>query len=360
MLSHRTEQTGAGADGGVAPAGVANRLAQKSVIDNGVFGSALPGFQRWPSVAATLAPWRLAGPLLLSGRAGATRDAPLHGVTSDGGADGVGPADRGWSRTQADPTELDGKWQPGERLAVSRLDARAELAAPVQLGWLSVMPWVRGAVLGYAFDANESARANGWWVGGLQLSTLLSRRYGTLRHVLEPRVEWLLASPVMGRALPAFGYDAWDRADATPPGTSARLRGAALRLRGAARPLQPAPAGGRLLAPFPGLRAAARRGGAGGRPGPRQAGGGLRQRRGLPRLRHRRGRHPVLDRGAPGCRRRSRSPTSWLDRFSELRLQLSAGDGRGDDLHGGLLAFGPGGSGRIGAGVDALFDTRPI
>jgi len=51
---------------------------------------------------------------------------------------------------------------------------------------------------------------------------------------------------------------------------------------------------------------------------------------------------------------------SWLDRFSEIRLRLALEDGRGDDLHGGLLASGPGGSGRIGAGVDTLFDGRPI
>ena len=70
-----------------------------SRIDNGLFGASLPAFHRWPGLAVTLAPWQLAGPLLLSGRAGLVRFAPLHGVTSDGGVDGVGPADRGWVRT---------------------------------------------------------------------------------------------------------------------------------------------------------------------------------------------------------------------------------------------------------------------
>jgi hypothetical protein len=360
LLSRRTDQAELELTAGwlepVSPTG------SLSVIGNGVFGSALPGFQRWPSVAATLAPWRLAGPLLLSGRAGLTRDAPLHGVTSDGGSDGIGPADRGWLRDTADPAELDGKWQPGERLAMTRLDVRAELSAPVQLGWLSAMPWVRGAALGYAFDAAESARVNRWWVAGLELSTLLSRRYGEIRHVLEPRLEWLLVSPVMGRALPAFGYDGWDRAPSTPAipaGTSPPFvapRYAAAAPPGRSNQLRLALASWLHSPDFALLRgelgqeidlgrgklaegyvsAAATRGYVTGEADVRFWTAGRRAGEALP------------------------SPTTWLDRFSELRLRLSVGDGRGDELHGGLLAFGPGGSGRIGAGVDSLFDTRPI
>jgi LPS-assembly protein len=357
VLSHRTDQLVLELTAGwLQPVA---RNGSLSVIDNGVFGSALPGFQRWPSLALTLAPWPLAGPLLLSGRVGATRDAPLHGVTSDGGVDGVGPADRGWKRDPVDATELDGRWQPGERLGVTRLDARAEVAAPLQLGWLSVMPWVRGAALGYAFDAAESSRVNAWWVGGLQLSTLLSRRYGTIRHVMEPRLEWLLASPVLGRALPAFGYDQWDRADARPAGASAAF--VAPRYAGAAPPgrsdqLRLALASwvqapdfallrvevgqevdlgrGRLAEGY--VSAAAARGYVTGEVDVRFWTAGR------------------LD-AAP-----QPAQIAWLDRFSELRLRLSLGDGRGDELHGGLLAFGPGGSGRIAAGVDSLFDTRPV
>lgn len=330
-----------------------------SVIDNGAFGSALPGFQRWPSLAATLAPRRLAGPLLLSGRVGATRDAPLHGVTSDGGADGVGPADRGWKRDATDPAELDGTWQPGERLGVSRLDARAELAAPLQVGWLSVVPWGRGAVLGYVFDAGESARVNGWWVGGLELTTLLSRRYGTLRHVLEPRLEWLLASPVMGRALPAFGYDAWDRADALPAGTTGAFvapRYASAAPPGRSNQLRLALASWLHSPDFALLR---------GEVGQEVDLGRGKLAEGYVSAAASRGYVTgeadvrFWTAGRPDAAPQP-APINWLDRFSELRLRLSLGDGRGDDLHGGLLAFGPGGSGRIGAGVDSLFDTRPI
>jgi LPS-assembly protein len=335
------------------------RNGSLSVIGNGTFGSALPGFHRWPSAAVTLAPWRLAGPFYVSGRVGASRYAPLHGVTSDGGADGVGPADRGWVRDAADPTELDGTWQPGERLAASRLDARAELSAPLQLGWLSVRPWARGAGLGYHFDAGQSSLATGWWVGGLQLSTLVSRRFGGLRHVLEPRLEWLLASPVLGRALPSFGYDAWDRAEATPAGATASFaapRYAAAAPPGRANQLRLALATwlhapdltllrgelgqevdlgrGKLAEGF--VSAAASRGHVTGEADIRFWTSGRPEP--APQPLH----------------------ASWLDRFSEIRLRLALEDGRGDDLHGGLLASGPGGSGRIGAGVDTLFDGRPI
>jgi len=357
LYSHRTDHLALEVTAGwLQPVA---RNGSLSVIDNGLFGSALPGFQRWPSAAVTLAPWELAGPVLVSGRVGATRFAPLHGITSDGGADGVGPADRGWARDAADPTELDGTWQPGERLGASRLDTRVELAAPLQLGWLSVTPWARGAALGYLFDAVESARANGWWVGGLQLTTLLSRRYGALLHVIEPRVEWLLTSPVMGRALPAFGYDSWDRGGPSPAGAAAAFvapRYAAAAPPGRSNQLRVAIASWLQAQSFALLR------------------GEVGQEFDLGR--------GVLAEGYVSAAvsrgyvtgeadvrfwtagRPDPAPqplyASWLDRFSELRLRLAAGDGRGDEIHGGLLAFGPGGSGRIGAGVDTLFDMRPI
>jgi LPS-assembly protein len=357
VLSHRTEELALELTAGwLQPVA---RNGSLSIIDNGVFGSSLPGFQRWPSVAVTLAPWWLAGPVLLSGRVGATRDAPLHGATSDGGVDGVGPADRGWTRNTADPTELDGRWQPGERLAVSRLDARAELAAPLQLAWLSVVPWARGAALGYLFDTSQAAIVNGWWVGGIELSTLLSRSYGNLRHVLEPRLEWLLVSTVLGGTLPAFGYDGWDRADATPAGVTGAFvapRYAAAAPPGRSNQLRLALASWLHSPDFALLR---------GEVGQEFDLGRGKLAEGYVSAAASRGyvtgeadiRFWTAGRPDPAPQP---AHASWLDRFSELRLRLSLGDGRGDDIHGGLLAFGPGGSGRIGAGVDSLFDTRPI
>jgi hypothetical protein len=163
----------------------------------------------------------------------------------------------------------------------------------------------------------------------------------------------------VGSALPAFGYDDWDRAAATPaqvdatfvapryaaaapPGRSNQLRVAlaswlhspeALLLRGEVG--QEFDLGrGKLAEGY--VTAAASRGYVTGEADVRFWTAGR------------------MD-PAP-------QPThaSWLDRFSALRLSLGVEDGRGDGVHAGLLAFGPGGSGHMGAGVDSIFDARPI
>lgn len=328
-------------------------------VDYGLFGAKLPAFHRWPSAAVTLLPAPVAGPLRLSGRAGLSRFAPPRGVTGDGGADGLGPGDRGWTRDAADPAELDGRWEPGERLAATRADARAELAAPFTLGdVVAVEPSLRGAAAGYAFDAARAPVANGWASAGLTVSTGLARRFGALRHELAPRLEWRATSGVAGGALPAYGYDGWDRGGAVPPGAGAtlvtgRLAAAAppgassqLRLSLATRlvrgddELFRAEIGqeldarrGRLAEAF--LRASAARGPVSGEVDARLWSAG--------RL------VPVPE---PAY-------ASWLDAFSELRLRLALADGRGDELRAGLLAVGSGGSGRLAGGADDLFDPRP-
>lgn len=328
-------------------------------VDYGLFGGKLPAFHRWPALAATLLPTRLAGPLRLSGRAALSRFGPPNGDTSDGGADGLGPGDRGWARDLADPGELDGQWGPGERLAASRADGRVELTAPFTVGdVLAVEPALRAAAAAYAFDAARDPAAAGWGAAGLTLSTALARRFGGLRHELSPRAEWRFTTGVAGGALPAFGYDAWDRgaavpagvagpfagarlAAAAPPGASSQLRvSVATRLTRGDEELARAELGqeldlrrGRLAEAF--LRAWAARGPLSGEVDARLWTAG--------RL------VPVPE------------PTSasWLDAFSELRLRLALADGRGDELRAGLLAVGSGGSGRLGGGVDDLFDPRP-
>jgi LPS-assembly protein len=49
---------------------------------------------------------------------------------------------------------------------------------------------------------------------------------------------------------------------------------------------------------------------------------------------------------------------SWLDGFTSLRATASVADRRGDRIALGLLALGPGASGDLVAGVDALFDPQ--
>ncbi len=189
-------------------------------------------------------------------------------------------------------------------------------------------------------------------------STGLSRRFGDLRHELTPRLEWRATSGVAGGALPAFGYDGWDRGAAVPagaasgfalerlasaavPGASSQLRlTLATRLTRGGEELVRGEIGqeldlrrGKLAEAF--LRASAARGPLSGEVDARLWTAG--------RL------DPVPE----------PAHASWLDAFSELRLKLALADGRGDELRAGLLAVGSGGSGRLGAGVDGLFDPRP-
>jgi LPS-assembly protein len=357
-----------------APVAPATALADLATLRGGLFGGRLPAFHRWPSLEATLVPLDLFGPLQLSGRTGLVRFAPWSGVTSDGGVDGIGPADRGrqggtgirvwepWQREPGDRRELDGRWEAGERLAVTRLDARIELAAPFTLGErLAVRPFLEGALLGYAFDAAASSRANAWGLGGLELSTRLVRQVGAWRHVVEPRAEWRLGSSVLGRTLPAFGADAWDRAPAVPPGVEAAF--AAPRAAAAAPP--GAYQQGRLALETRLLEEGREvlRG---------EVGQELDLRRGrlaeLWLAAAAGGAGPIAGEADlrlwPGQRwGGALAPTplhpSWLDHFSEARVKLQARDGRGDSVSAGLTALGAGGSGRLTAGVDALFDPRP-
>jgi LPS-assembly protein len=51
---------------------------------------------------------------------------------------------------------------------------------------------------------------------------------------------------------------------------------------------------------------------------------------------------------------------NWLDAFTELRLDVSAEDRRGDRIHAGLLALSASPSASLRAGLDPLFDPRPV
>jgi LPS-assembly protein len=334
-----------------------------AAIDGGLFGARVPAFHRWPALSATLTPIDLDAGLLVSGRLGLSRWAPTHGATSDGGVNGLGPGDRGWVQVPPDqnPGQQDGRWEPGERLAASRLDGRVELRETRRLGPVVAEAFARGAALGYLLDGPHDPVANAWLAGGFELSTALARRYGDLRHELVPRAEWRLGSAVAGGALPAYGYDAWDRAPSRPPGDLAapeqlvERRAAAappgafsqLRLSLTSHLVDPkgelffAELGqeldqkaGRLAEAY--LVTRATRGLVSGEADVRVWTGG----------------RPA---GAPASLSRS-----WLDAFSLLRGRVGLADGRGDGLALGLLSVDSGGSGRLGGGVDAFFDPRSV
>lgn len=357
---------GAGGDGLELEAGAAwllpvardGSLAGVPGLSWGTFGSSLPTFHRGPALSAQLLPTPVGAGLLASGRVELARFGPASGVTSDGGADGIGPGDLGWSGDAADPGQLDEAWQPGERLAATRAAARAELSWPVPAGrWLRLAPFVRVAAAGYAFDAAADPVANAWAVAGATAETELSRRFGALRHAVVPRLAIRLGTGVAGDGLPAFAYDAWDRADAVPAAAAApfaapRLLSAAppgafrqgrasieTRLDGRSGALLRVELGqdldlrdGALAETFATLRAAA----------------GPLTLEGVARYAGHATRPATLAAGAV-------APDDW----TELRGSIRLVGRRGQELHASLRSVGAGGSPSEQGGVDALFDLRP-
>jgi len=365
------------------------------LVPFGVFGGSVPSFHRLPALSATLAPVRLLGPVLVSGEVGLARFAPLSGIT-DQSVNGIGPGERLWP-LQAGlsvparfspflfpyPPPPGNAWTPGQRLAADRAFARAELRAPVPLGsFLEVEPWAAGTAAGYLFDAGaQPALLDGWASGGAILSTRLERAYGQgdgqLRHLMEPRVEWRAGTGVSGGALPAYAYDEVDAAPVlagapcVTPGTLSvsSLRGGCLPLRTLSSVI---PGGysqlrvdfrNRVVAPAGKLSVTRLeldlgqdfdlsgkslgetwvRGGVGWGP----ISGSLLAR--------------FLAFGAtaaPGSW--AALQPNWLDHFTQLQLNLDAVDARTDHVGFQFLALGSSASAGLKAGLDPMFDSRPV
>ncbi len=144
----------------------------------GWFGLQAPATQRWPSLAVALLPEPL-GPLLVEGRAGLSRFAPLSGHRGR-----LLPTDHGYLAARGA-----GLLDASAREAVTRGDARLQLSAPLLLGrTVALAPFVRGALVGYGFDAGRPPVAAAWGVAGLEASAELAREYGAAEHVISPRL----------------------------------------------------------------------------------------------------------------------------------------------------------------------------
>jgi LPS-assembly protein len=346
------------------------------VVPFGAFGGSVPSFHRLPAATATLLPIAIAGPLQASGQAGVARFAPIEGIT-DRSVGGIGPGERFWDGPL--PLPPGGSWVPGQRLAATRAWSRLELRAPVALGRIAeVEPWVIGNAAGYLFDAGaQPALANGWVAAGAVISTRIERIWGepgdTLRHVIEPRVELRGGTGVAGPGLPAYAYDESDAAPVLPAAPCVNpppgISGGCLPIRS-------------LSATIPGgfgqMRLALRNrlvGSAGAQSATRldlDLGQDFDLSSGKPSETWIRGstawgplRGSLLARflgfgaaNAPGTW--APTYTSWLDAFTEVRLDLAAADRRGDRIHVGFLALGSGASAAMKAGLDPLFDPRPI
>ena len=327
LLSHRRDdlvlEAGSSYDQPLRPGG--NGVLAGTPVPIGTFpagrygplGADVGVASRWGTAAATLVPIP-AGPLTLSARAGAAR---------------FGPATAG----------LDVAGRP----ATTRADARAEIALPLLLGRaVTLAPFVRGAALGYGFDDARDPEATAWGVAGAVVQTEVSRRFGALRHAIAPRLEWRAGTRAGGDSLAFAAYDAFDRTTvgllSASPGPFQQLRAALeTRLEAPGATLLRAEVGqdadlraGRLAEAFAALGVAA---------GPVTADARARF-------------FPVDGRGVPAPAPRIRSP---LDSLTELQASLTVQDRRGDGLRAGFLAVGPGGSGRLVAGLDPLFDVRP-
>ena len=330
----------------------------------GWFGVQAPALQRWPSLGASLLPVLL-GPVEVEGRLGLSRYAPLVGSQAE-----LLRTDPGYSRgTPEDPNDPSAGFASLPREAATRAETRLQLAAPLLLwGTLSLEPFARGALNGYAFDAGRAPAATAWGVAGLSAAVELSRLYGEVEHRIVPRLE-LLAGTTPWRANPGDpfpAYDLWDRIESqrqavvipktgtTPAATasvvqklSAAPDGAYTQLRASLENrLDAGKAGQARLEVGQDLDLQAGR--------MAETFGSLSASRdwlsgdATVRLLAFGGRPAV----AAGTR-------SWLDAFTQVHAGAAAKDGRGDNLRASLDATGAGALGAQGAGVDALFDLSP-
>lgn len=318
----------------------------RPAAEYGWFGVRAPTLHRWPSAEAVLLPER-AGPLQVQGRVGVSRWAPIVGHRGE-----ILETDAGANAALFDPARIAAA---APREAVSRADARLQLGAPMLLGrTLSVEPFARAAVLGYAFDEGRDPAAAGWGVGGLSASLALARSYGALEHRIVPRVELLAGTATWLRegGVPFPAYDPWDRVQVSRPAVvqkvTAAPEGAYTQLRASLQNRLDAGKAGRLTLEV-GQDVDVRRGelaesfaAVAGSKGPLAADASVR----------------FLAFGG----RPARNPawrSSWLDEFTRLHLGASLRAPRGHALRASLDATGSGAVGAQGAGVDALFDLRP-
>lgn len=306
----------------------------------GPLGADLDASSRWPFATATLLPTSV-GPLRLSGQLGAARFAPVAVAIDESG-----------------------------RPAADRADARVEVGAPILVGGvLTLSPYLRGAVTGYAFEADRDPLASAWGVAGAVLSTEVSRRFGETRHAVAPRLEWRAGSAAAGSALDWPAYDLFDRSatgalEAAPPGSFQQLR-AAIESR-----LERRGSGVLRIELGQDLDLRRRRlgetfGAASISAGPLTAEASARAI--VAETRAKAGLDPETSAdlaigsalGSTPLPRTQIVLRGPLDRhFSELRGSVALADRRGDAVRAGFLSVAPGGSSPLVAGIDALFDLR--
>jgi len=346
----------------------------------GFVGSDVGTFHRLPSASVTFLPEHWQGPLRVSGTASVARFAPIHGSIGDEGPNGWGPGEHNWPCMPNATTDCglfggSGAWQPSERLAVTRALARLELRAPFTAwGLLGFEPWLAATGAAYAFDQAVPAQVDARAVAGLDFTSRFSRTFGEgtkrIRHDIEPRLALVAGTAQAGPGLPNYAYDEYD-VSAPLPGLvsgepyvpvrrslSATPNGEAFsQLQLSLRNRVSFPAGllsqttldltlgqdfdvgsGRFSETW--LQAALSEGLFSTSVTARVLALGSRTQ----------GSGPVT----------TTQPDSFFDAFSSLEAYARLADKRGDDVHAGFIAVGKGGSPRLAAGLEPLFDPRPL
>lgn len=176
-----------------------------------------PVFQRLPRLLYTIPTVPLLGPLTGSVDVELSRLSPLGGRLGDEGTDGVfWPA-----LPDADGTQGNGRLDPGERQARTRLDVRPRLNATFDVGGvLRATPYLAVRESLYLFEVSRETRSRTYGMAGLTLDTELSRTFGegasAIRHTIMPAVELRAVPRVFGEKAPTL-YDEVDAA-VTPDG----------------------------------------------------------------------------------------------------------------------------------------------
>lgn len=176
-----------------------------------------PVFQRIPRLLYTIPTVPLLGPLTGSVDVELSRLSPLGGLLGDEGTDGVfWPA-----LPDPDGTQGNGRLDPGERQARTRLDVRPRLNATFDVGGvLRATPYLALRESLYFFEVSREARSRTYGMAGLTLDAELSRVFGegasAIRHSIMPAVELRAVPRVFGERAPTV-YDEVDAA-VTPDG----------------------------------------------------------------------------------------------------------------------------------------------
>lgn len=195
-----------------------------------------PGtLQRLPALSFGWSP-SLDGPARISLEAEAVRLAPLFSLTGDEGsaaAEGRVQAEpfsagiaRLFSVTPIGSGTGDRRWQSGEREARDRLMVLPKISLTATPGRLFTakleLAWRQ---LAWAGEASGRLWARGYLLAGGSLETQLSRRFGAIRHVLQPRAEVRAVPFGFERSTDGSGLVPYDAVDAAVPDVSPRLQG---------------------------------------------------------------------------------------------------------------------------------------